>query len=418
MPSSRKNRAVSPIAVVCLAAAVLAFCAGSTFAFEIVGRVVNGTTQEGVGDVAIKVVNPSGGMLVEKEIHTIDDQGHFRAEGLSANAPVYLLRVDYKGANYTQMVQPSGGEATVEVTVYEPTVSWAHVHVGLPHVIVDRSNDTLSVQKFYQIENHTTPPKTVWGPDAEFKVYIPDDALGVSVQVQALGMPVPVSPVPTDEPGFYKINYPIRPGETRVSMTIALPYGDNTYNYIDKFKYDIGDMTVVTGDPSFRVSSRTMELERIEDFHGFQAFRVTDQGPDRALELTIAGGANSSPMSMSSSSGSGNGGVQPQIHIVQSRSFTISLIMMVFVALVMILMLFATAGRVTPGEVERKMIREKKDALLDQLARLDDLHKMGAVSDTIYKLKREELVNSLAQVYYHLQVTTKKTRHTEDPARV
>lgn len=417
MPSLRQNRAASSIAVVCLAAAMLSFCAGSVFAFEIVGRVVNGTTQEGVGDMTIKIVNPSGGMLVEKEIHTIDDQGHFRAEGLSPNAPVYLLRVDYKGANYTQMVQPSGGEANVEVTVYEPTVSWAHVHVGLPHVIVDRSNDTLSVQKFYQIENHTTPPKTVWGADAEFEFYIPDDALGVNIQVQALGMPLPVSPIPTDEPGFYKMNYPIRPGETRVSMTIALPYGDNTYNYIDKFKYDVGDMTIVTGDPSFRVTSRTMELERIEDFHGFQAFKATDQGPEQALELTIAGGASSSSSSMSMSSSSGNG-ARPQIHIVQSPSFTISLIMMVFVALVMILMLFATAGRVTPGELERKMIKERKDALLDQLARLDDLHKMGAVSDTIYKLKREELVNSLAQVYYHLQVTTKKTRHTEDPARV
>ena len=55
-------------------------------------------------------------------------------------------------------------------------------------------------------------------------------------------------------------------------------------------------------------------------------------------------------------------------------------------------------------------------------ARLDDLHKTGTVSETIYKMKRTELVNALAHLYYRLRhdspATSKKAGRREDPARV
>ncbi len=84
--------------------------------------------------------------------------------------------------------------------------------------------------------------------------------------------------------------------------------------------------------------------------------------------------------------------------------------------------LFAMASS-TPmtRTAEEEALRVRKEKLLNQLARLDDLYKTGTLSDRIYNLKRAELVNALAQIYYRLkfdsQTPSTKARKSKGAAR-
>jgi hypothetical protein len=386
--------------------------AAPAFAFQITGRVINGTTNQPVHPATIRILNPSGGMLLEKEAQTLDESGRFVADDLGNNAPVYLLRVDYQGVTYTQMVQPQGQKATAEVTVFEPTVSWNDVHVAMPHVILSRSNDTLRVQKFVQIVNHTSPPRSVYGPESRFTFYMPEDMLGsASIQVQSLAVPLPASAEATDEPGFYTIDYPIRPGQTQVSIELNLPYDGSQYHYTDKFKYPVGEMMLITDDPTMTLTGATGDAETVDDFHGFTGLRLADLGPDKALDLTVQGG---SAVARSTA--------QPQVLVLHSQAFAISIILMILLVIAMLGMLATAAARVPAPAAEREGLEQRKDAMLDQLARLDDLYKTGTVSETIYKMKRTELVNALAHLYHRLRSdgpkSSRKSGRREDPARV
>jgi hypothetical protein len=114
---------------------------------------------------------------------------------------------------------------------------------------------------------------------------------------------------------------------------------------------------------------------------------------------------------------------RPQITTVENNSFFISVALMVVVVTMLVAVLAVAAAQSPSKEAEREVIKIKKEELLAELAKLDDLNKMGAVSDRVYKLHRTELMNTLAQIYYRLkfgqQATPSETPSPkEDPARV
>jgi hypothetical protein len=358
-------------------------------AFQILGQVVNGTTGQAVGSATIRVVNPSGGMLVENEVQTMDDLGRFKVDDLSEDVSAYLLRVTYQGVSYTEMIRYDGKDPhELEIRVYELTDSWDNIHVDVPHVMVARSADTLTVQKSIQIRNHTTPPKTVYGTDARFALYLPEDRIALNeLSVTSLGIPLPMNPTPTDDPGLYTIDYPIKPGETTIQVSFDLPYGNGSYTYTEPLQYDIGEMLIITQDPTINVTSATTEVGQAEDFHGFKSYPLADLSADQPLTLTFSGGG-ASP------------GSAPQIRTVPDQTRNIAISIMIVLSLTLVLFLFSVTSKGHSAAMETEVLKEQKEQLLSQLARLDDLHKAGTVSDQMYKLKRTELMNSLAEIYY------------------
>ena len=412
MTSSRQQK-IHKNAFACLGVALLVLAPTMAFGFRIEGRVVNGTTASPVSPATILVVRPSGGMMVEQEVQTLDDEGHFEVDGLDDQAPVYLLRVAYKGINYTEIVQFRGHDPeTVEIEVYETTSSWEEVRVSIPHLIVSRRADTLQVDKFFQITNATQPPKTVSPKEAPFTFHIPEDKLGIAAfQVMSLGVPLPMTPQPTEEPGFYTVDYPMRPGVTQVSMSLILPYGGGTYAYREKFKYDIDELVVMVGDPAVQVSQAGAPLERGEDMHGFATYRLAEIDAADEVVLTFAGGTTTPPQ-----------GSMPQIHIVPNETNTLSLVLLIVLGLALIGMVVFVALQPRRAGIDPEVLAAHREALLDELAKLDDLHKTGTLSEKVYADKRNELITALAQIYYRTQFAgeseEKETSDKEGAARV
>ncbi len=359
----------------------------SSHAFQIRGRVINGTTDTPVKDATVIVVNPSGGMMVENQVEILDDQGSFIIDDLDRSMPVYLVRVTYKDVNYTEMVQFNGEDPyTMEIKIYEPTESWDGVHVSVPHFIVTRHQDTLSVNKFYQIANHSSPAKTLTTP---FPVYVPEDVLVLnSCTVMSLGMPLDRTLVPTEEAGFYTVSYPFKPGSTQLSVSMGLPYHGETYTYNEPLKYDIDELVILVNDPSLQITRDGQPVAKTEEFRGFSGFRLADLEQGTTLSLTFAGG---------------DAAVSEAPHtvlVVPNETHRVSVALMVALTLALLGLIGFVAGKPRSGKIEREVLTAHRNKLLDQLARLDDLYKMGTLSEQIYTIKRAELVGDLAQVYY------------------
>ncbi len=359
-------------------------------AFRLHGRVVNGTTQAPLAPTTVKIVNPSGGMLVEREVQT-NDAGHFQVDNLSEDMPVYLVRVAFQDVNYTEAVRFDGSDPqNVEIKVYERTSSWESIDISVPHMMIGRSLDTLTVSELVKISNTTSPPKTVHSDDKRLTLYIPPDAIQINaVTVSALGVPLPVVPLATDRAGFYAIDYPIRPGVTTVQASFDLPYANSEYAYAEPLSYDIAELLVITEDPSMRVASPSAEVGPAEDFHGFTAYTLGGLSSGDTLQLVFSGGT---------STASPAGGAT--VLIVRNRAANLGLGVMIVLFAALVFYLVSVARKGHSPQVEEEVLGIQQEELLDQLARLDDLNKTGTVSDQMYQMKRAELVNALAGIYF------------------
>jgi hypothetical protein len=402
--------------LVCLGVLAGLLAPSSASAFEVLGRVVNGTTGKAVAHAKVIAVNPSGGMIAEQQTETIDSLGHFVLDDLKSTAPVYLLRVDYEGVTYTEMVQPSGESTqTHDVTVYEPTTEWEHVHVSVPHMLVTRSADSLKVSKFFQIDNQSDPPRTIAGKGALFRYFVPTDLLGITrFFVQSMSMPLTMQPTPAQEPGYYTADYPLKPGTTNIGVSFALPYANGEYNYEETLAYDVDNMLVATQDPTLEITSDNASFERLGDVQGFSAFSFSSLRKGSVLKIAFRGGdPNAAPPSMGGGSSSAAAGTNPQVFTVPNPTHNASILVTILLGIMLVVFVGIAATQPRSGGIEEQVLLAHKERLLTQLARLDDLHKTGTVSDAVYKLKRSELMNVLAQIYYRTQ-----RPDSEAPAKV
>ena len=73
---------------------------------------------------------------------------------------------------------------------------------------------------------------------------------------------------------------------------------------------------------------------------------------------------------------------------------------MIILVVMLVGFMFMLTGREHSPSVEKEVLELQKEELLNQIARLDDLHKTGTVSDQMYRLTRSELASALASIYY------------------
>lgn len=369
-------------------------------AFAVHGTVINGTTGDPVPSATVIIVNPSGGMMVEKQI-TADSEGRFDAEDLDPDAPVHLLRVTYKGVNYTEMVRYDGTDPMhAHVVVYETKTSWDDVHVSIPHVVVARRADTLRVDQFIQIDNEGSPPRTLYGDDASLTVFIPEDKLTLNnFYIMSMGMPVPLSPVATGKPGYYTVPHAIKPGMTQVALSFSVPYGEGVYSYTHTLPRALDEMVIITEDRTMQVTASPIRIESIGDVQGYAAYRLAGLQAGTQLTIGFEGGSAVPPPAPRGGGGMEQSGGR-QLSVVEPPTNSLSIVLMIIVTIGLLGLLAFTAAEQREPEIEKKFVKNRKQRLLDQVAKLDDLFQTGAFSEQIYQIKRRELVNELAQIYY------------------
>jgi hypothetical protein len=389
MSTSRSRGFVFLAALVLTALTVLT---GSASAFTVRGKIVNGTTGKSV-DATVYAVNPSQGMDEEQSVKS--KNGEFVLENLAAQG-FYLLRVDYAGIQYNEPLQPDGTDKEVTVTVYETTASWDGVTVTMPHIAAVRDGDLLVIEQMYEINNATQPARSISGKDAFFRLYIPADVDTIAqCFVQSLNVPLDRDPEPTGTPNQYYIDYPIRPGITRFGLTYKVPYASGEYDLAQGVYYDIGHVSLFAVDPQMQITSTTHTLAKQEDVHGMASWTLHGLTRGSTLALKFVGGHEHAPQVAGAEGGGGGDG---QVSVVHGQSEPFSRYLMVTLGLVLATLAFvALRGAGNPLD-EPKVLRNYYDLLATRLARLDDLHATGSISNDAHKAARESLMTRLGVI--------------------
>lgn len=186
------------------------------------GTVVNRTTGKPQPGVVVTLYRLGGaGMQPVKTVKT-DARGAFRVEH-QLEGP-HLLQAIYDGVVYNRMLQPGSPSSGLELDVYNASAKPSGAKVAQHMVLLEPLGGVLHVSESVIFNNSGN--LTYNDPaNGTLRVFLPETVRGAPrVTITApQGMPVERSAVATKTPNVYKIDFPVKPGETRFDLTYVLP---------------------------------------------------------------------------------------------------------------------------------------------------------------------------------------------------
>ena len=187
------------------------------------GVVLNGTLMRPQPGVEITLVQPTQQGMKTLGKTVSDQQGKFNVDAVIPPGPG-LIQSTYQGATYNQIITPGMPTSGVEVMVYESTNKKGTASVSQHLIVMEPTADQIKISELFIMSNKTTLTyhDTAAG-SAQF--YLP---AGSTESAKAIitapgGMPVPRPTSLTARAGIYKVDYPLKPGDTRIEVTYTTP---------------------------------------------------------------------------------------------------------------------------------------------------------------------------------------------------
>jgi hypothetical protein len=205
----------------------LLFATGTALFASVDGTVVNLTTGKAQPSVIVTLVKPAAqGVLQTLATVKTDAAGNFKIDKDLPPGPV-LLQAIFKGVLYTQAVPPGTPTTGLHVKVYDAT-SEAGIEKVSQHVMLfEPSESSLTVSEVFRVENQSST--TFQDPvNGSIRFYAPESSGGkINVTISAPGgMPIQRPAVKTKDKDVYKIDYPVKPGESQFEVGYSLPSTD------------------------------------------------------------------------------------------------------------------------------------------------------------------------------------------------
>jgi len=200
-------------------------CAAAAFA-KIDGTVVNRTTGKPQPGVSITLVKPGQQGMQTLGTTTSDASGHFVFENDQPGGGPQLLQASYGNVNYNKLMTPNIPTSNVELDVYEATKSPAVAHITQRMLIVEPTLSQIAMGETIVVENDSTT--TYYDSDlGGLRFYLPPASNGqVRISAQGpQGMPLPRPAEKTKEADIFKVDFPIKPGQTEFQVSYVLPAG-------------------------------------------------------------------------------------------------------------------------------------------------------------------------------------------------
>ncbi len=193
------------------------------------GTVVNQTTGKPAANSMVTLFRLDQGGMTPVETLRTDNQGKFAFEQDAQGAK--LLQVIFDGVVYSHMLTPGMLSEGMRVEVYNASSKPGAAQIEQHMVLLEPAGGQLNVTEAYIFRNDGN--KTYNDPDnGTLRFWLPPAARGI-VQVSATspgGMPVDRSAVQTSDPNVYKVEFPIKPGETRIDLRYLMPFSrDSAY---------------------------------------------------------------------------------------------------------------------------------------------------------------------------------------------
>ncbi len=190
------------------------------------GTVVNATTGKPQGNVVVSLVQPGKDGMQMLGSTKSDPQGKFQI-GKNGEGP-QLVQALYDGVTYNKVLTPGASTSGVQVEVFDVTKDPQALGVPQHIIFLQPTAEQLAVTEVYLVKNETR--QTLNNPsEGTLHFYVAGHTAqegGVRVSITAPGgMPVQRPAEATNRPGVYKVNFPVKPGETEFNISYALPMG-------------------------------------------------------------------------------------------------------------------------------------------------------------------------------------------------
>lgn len=205
---------------------VIGLAAAGLCSAAIDGTVMNGTTGQVAGNVQVTLLKPGQqGMRILGTTNS-DAQGHFAFANDEPGGGPQLLQALFDGVTYNKLLTPNIPTSGVDLEVYAVTKSPALAHISQRMILLEPNLSQIGVNETVIIQNQSK--QTYDNPAVGgVQFYLPPAANGqVRVQAQGpQGMPLPKAAEKTGKSNVFKVEFPVKPGETEFQITYTIPAG-------------------------------------------------------------------------------------------------------------------------------------------------------------------------------------------------
>ena len=281
------------------------------------GMVLNGTTGQPQANIPLILMKMGPSGPEDAGNGKTDAQGKFNLNAETSTQGPTLVRAIVDGVTYTKLIPPGTPSEGLTLEVYNASQDKGSSKVSKHMIFFDPAADGLKISEAYLFTNDG---KMTWNDPAEgtLRFYLPPSAQGkVRIDATAPGsMPLQESPVKTNKPDIYKVNFAVRPGETRFDLSYSASYkegetfagkvatnDENTYLIVPKG-------VTLTGD---NLNDMGVEPRTEAHIYGLK---------DAAYKISLSGTAQPSGADAGGDSASGSQDGAPPIQEIMPRLYT------------------------------------------------------------------------------------------------
>src|SRR5579883_68636 len=189
------------------------------------GMVLNGTTGQPQANTPVTLMTMGAAGPEATGDGKTDAQGKFRLDAAPSAGGPTLLRATVDGITYSKVIPPGTPTENLTLEVYNASKERGSARISKHLIFFDPTPQGLTVNEAYLFTNDG---KTAWNDpvNGTLQFYLPPGANG-KVRIDATapgGMPLQQPAGKTGKPDVYKVDFPVRPGETRIDLSYVTPY--------------------------------------------------------------------------------------------------------------------------------------------------------------------------------------------------
>jgi uncharacterized Zn-binding protein involved in type VI secretion len=187
------------------------------------GTVINKTTGKAQSGATVTLYKLGSAGMESVESVKSTAQGAFHIDQ-NPQGP-HLIQTAYDGVTYNHMLPPGSALSGISLDVYNSSKQPGSAKLSRHFLIFQPNGAQMAINEGFIFTNDGVT--TYNDPDGgTLKFFLPAAAKGI-VQVKATapqGMPIDRAADKTSLPGVYKVDFPIKPGETNVQVSYLVPY--------------------------------------------------------------------------------------------------------------------------------------------------------------------------------------------------
>jgi hypothetical protein len=191
------------------------------------GTVTNGTSGKLQAGATVTLFQPTqqGPQFIDSVKTDADGRFSITKEIPAGGAGPLLLQAVYAGVQYNKTLPPGTPTTGVEIPVYESSKQPGGAKISQHVMLIEPNGGTMGVAESYIFDNDG---KTTWNnPDTGTLQFILPAAADGKVEINVLapgGLPIRRAADPTGKPNTFKVDFPIKPGQSEIRMEWSMPF--------------------------------------------------------------------------------------------------------------------------------------------------------------------------------------------------